>query len=364
MKKSNNKEKTKKERFDKFSKTFLVTGASGFLGYNLCKFLVNKKQKVIGIDIEDFTYEDLKDKIIFYKADIRDKNFLERIMNNVDIVIHSAAALPLWDKKEIFSVNVYGTKVLLDLAYTFKVERFIFISTTAVYGIPKTHPVTEDSPLVPIGPYAQSKIEAENICLEYRKKGMCVPIIRPKTFVGEARLGVFSIFFDWVRTGHNFPIIGSGKNKYQLLDVNDLVEAIWLCCTKDKKIVNDTFNVGAKEFKTMREDFQSVLDYAGYGKKIIPTPAWLVIPIIKILSSLKLLPLYPWIYETAHVEHYVDISKIEKKLGWKPKKSTSQALIDSYKWYEKHWREYENSVGITHRTKWREGVMKFLKFFI
>jgi nucleoside-diphosphate-sugar epimerase len=345
-------------------KTFLVTGASGFLGYNLCKFLVGKKQRVIGVDISDFNYDDLKDKVTFYKADIREKLMMEKIMKEVDIVVHAAAALPLWSKKEIFSVNVYGTRVLLELAYKYNVERFIFISTTAVYGIPKTHPVTEESPIFPIGPYAESKIKAEELCIEYRKKGMCVPIIRPKTFVGEARLGVFSIFFDWVRTGHNFPIIGNGKNKYQLLDVGDLTEAIWLCCVKDKNIVNDTFNVGAKEFKTMKEDFQAVLDYAGYGKRIIPTPAWLVIPTIKILSSLKLLPLYPWIYETAHIEHYVDISKIEKKLGWKPKKSTSQALVDSYKWYEKHWKEYENSSGITHRTKWKEGIMKLLRLFI
>ncbi len=344
-------------------RTFLVTGASGFLGYHVCKYLVEKNQRVVGVDIADFNYPKLRDKIKFYKGDIRDRRLMERIMRGVDVVIHSAAALPLWKRDQIFSVNVYGTKLILELALKLGVERVVYISSTAVYGIPRKHPVTEESKLVGVGPYGESKIKAEHICLEYRKKGLCVPILRPKTFVGEERLGVFSIYFEWVREGHNIPIIGNGKNKYQLLDVSDLVEAIWLVSTKPKKLSNDTFNVGASEFTTMKEDFGAVLKYAGFGKHIVTTPAWLVIPILRLLNMLKLSPLYPWVYETAAIDHYVDVSKIQKKLGWKPKKSTAQALIDSYKWYEQHWKEYKNKIGVTHRTAWKEGILSFVKLF-
>jgi len=90
-----------------------------------------------------------------------------------------------------------------------------------------------------------------------------VPVIRPKSFVGPERLGVFALFYDWVADGHGFPMIGSGNNRYQLLDVEDLCDAIYLCATQEAEKVNDTFNIGAKEFKTMKEDYQAVLDHAG-----------------------------------------------------------------------------------------------------
>ena len=64
-------------------------------------------------------------------------------------------------------------------------------------------------------------------------------------------------------------VVKKEHNRYQLLDVEDLCESIYLCLTRDTNIVNDTFNIGAKDFTTMKEDFQAVLDYAGHGKKVI-----------------------------------------------------------------------------------------------
>jgi nucleoside-diphosphate-sugar epimerase len=124
---------------------------------------------------------------------------------------------------------------------------------------------------------------AEEVCLEYRKKGMTVPILRPKSFIGPERLGVFALLYDWAKDGKNFPMIGSGNNRYQLLDVYDLCEAIYLCLTLDNSFVNDTFNIGAKEFATMRQDYQAVLNHAGFKKKIIPFPAGLVILALRLL---------------------------------------------------------------------------------
>ena len=87
--------------------------------------------------------------------------------------------------------------------------------------------------------------------------------ISPKSFIGPERLGVFALFYDWAKDGKGFPMIGNGKNRYQLLDVEDLCDAIYLCATLPEKKVNDTFNIGAKEFTTMKEDYQAVLDHAG-----------------------------------------------------------------------------------------------------
>ena len=94
-------------------KTYLVTGASGFLGYHVCRYLVGRSQKVKGIDIEAFDYPDIADKVTFFKGDIRDCELLEKVIPGTDIIVHSAAALPLWPRKEIFSVNIFEGKALL-----------------------------------------------------------------------------------------------------------------------------------------------------------------------------------------------------------------------------------------------------------
>ena len=345
------------------AKKFLVTGASGFLGYHICNYLLAKGQKVRGIDIAPFDYPDIADEVTFFKGDIRNRNLLERAMRGVDVVIHSAAALPLWPEKEIFSINVDGTRLILQKARELGIGRVVFISSTAVYGIPGEKLVDESHPLSGVGPYGESKIEAEGVCLGFRKKGLCVPILRPKTFAGPMRLGVFQIICEWVLEGKNIPIIGSGNNKYQLLHIDDLAAAIYLASTAPKNKVNDTFNVGAAKFKRVKADLQALLDYAGFGKRVVPIPSWLVIPVLKVLYYLRLSPLYEWIYETAGKDHYVLVDKLQKELGWKPKKTTADVWIDTYKWYKKEYADKEIETGISHRVAWKQGILKLAKLF-
>lgn len=250
---------------------------------------------------------------------------------------------------------------MLQSAFEHGVDRVIHVSSTAVYGIPDHHPLSEDDPLHGVGPYGEAKVKAEQICLEYRAKGMCVPIIRPKSFVGPERLGVFALLYDWAKDGKNFPMIGSGNNRYQLLDVEDLCEAIYLCATLEPDRVNDTFNIGAKEFTTMREDYQAVLDAAGFGKKIIPFPAAPAIWTLRILEALRLSPLYKWVYETAATDSFVSIEKAERVLGFTPKYSNKEALVRNYRWYIEHLQEFEGASGVSHRVPWKQGVLRLAK---
>jgi len=240
-----------------------ITGISGFLSINLVRYLLNRGYTDIsGIDLVDFTYPE-RDQIKFLQGDIRRPEDVRKSMEGADVVIHTAAALPLYTPEEIYSTDVEGTRIVLQQAQKFGVKRFIHISSTAVYGVPDHHPLYETDPLVGVGPYGKAKIQAEEICLEFRQKGMCVPILRPKSFIGPERLGVFAIFYEWASEGKNFPMIGSGNNRYQLLDVEDLCDAIYACMTLEEEGVNDTFNIGAAEFTTMKEDYQAVLDEAG-----------------------------------------------------------------------------------------------------
>jgi len=219
--------------------------------------------------------------------------------------------------------------------------------------------------MIGVGDYGKAKIQAEQVCHDFQEQGMCVPILRPKSFVGPERLGVFAIFYEWASEGKNFPNIGSGNNRYQLLDVDDLCDAIYACMTLDPEVVSDTFNVAATDFTTMKGDYQAVLDEAGFGKKIIPFPAGPVILALRILEALKLSPLYPWIYETASKDSFVSVEKAQEKLKFQPKYSNKQAMIRNYHWYLQN-RDHllaEPSTGVTHRVPWKQKALKWVKIF-
>ena len=341
----------------------LVTGGSGFLGINLIRYLFAKGlTDVRSLDLVEFDYPE-KDRVDAVVGDIRDEAMVAKCMQGVKYVVHTAAALPLYSEHDIYTTDVVGTRIVLAAAHKAGVERFAMISSTAVYGIPDHHPLRETDRLIGVGPYGRAKIEAEGECLKFRDQGLCVPIIRPKSFIGPERLGVFALFYDWAHTGHGFPMIGNGKNRYQLLDVDDLCDAIWLTLTLDKAQVNDVFNIGAKDFQTMREDYQAVLDEAGHGKKIRGFPAAPMIWTLRFLEMLKLSPLYKWVYETAAEDSFVSVEKAEKILGYRPKYSNRQALVRNYHWYVEHLDQFKNASGVSHRVPWKQGILRLAKIF-
>ena len=198
---------------------YMITGGAGFLGINMVRYLLERDHEVVSLDIAPFDYPE-RSQITEVTGDIRDRAAVDKAMEGVDVVIHTAAALPLYKPEEIYSTDIDGSRNVIESAHAHGVERFIHISSTAVYGIPDHHPLFEDDKLDGVGPYGESKIAAEEVCFEYREKGMIVPVIRPKSFIGPERLGVFALLYDWAYTGHNFPVLGSGNNRYQLLDVS------------------------------------------------------------------------------------------------------------------------------------------------
>lgn len=341
---------------------FLITGGAGFLGINLCRQLLAGGHELVSLDIADFDYPE-RDQIRAIRGDIRDRATVDGALADIDFVVHAAAALPLYPPEEIYSTDIEGTRNVIDAAWRAGVQRFVHISSTAVYGIPDHHPLLEEDERTGVGPYGEAKVQAEDICFEYRDKGMIVPVIRPKTFVGPERLGVFALLYDWAKDGRGFPLLGDGNNRYQLLDVEDLCDAILLCCDLEADAVNDTFNIGAAEFTTMGEDYQAVLDYAGYGKNVTPLPAEPAIWLLRALETLNLSPLYRWVYETAAEDSFVSIERAQAKLGYQPTFSNKDTLLRNFQWYLDNLAEIKAQSGVSHRAPWGQGILRLAKLF-
>jgi nucleoside-diphosphate-sugar epimerase len=336
-----------------------ITGGAGFLGLHLARRLLADGHEVRTLDLVPLDDPQLEREVEELRGDVRDPAAAARLSAGADVLVHSAAALPILASREaIRSVNVEGTAVTLAGALEAGVARVVMISSTAVYGVPKHHPIAEDAPLVGVGHYGESKIDAEHVAHEAGRRGVEVVVLRPKTFVGPERLGVFEILFDWIREGRRIPILGDGSNRYQLLAVEDLVEAT--LSAENAPVAGETLNIGATEFGTVRSDLEGLIAHAGSDSRLRPVPARPAEIALRALELARLSPLGEWHYRTAHRDSFVDVSKAQRLLGFAPRLSNEQALCKTYDWYTAN-RSAHRSAGVTHRVPWDQRALGLLK---
>jgi nucleoside-diphosphate-sugar epimerase len=337
-----------------------ISGGAGFLGLHLSRRLVADGHAVRTLDLAPLDEPDLERSVEDLRGDVRSVRDVRRLVEGADVLVHAAAALPIQASRDsIRSVNVGGTATLLAAAAEAGVGRVVLVSSTAVYGVPKVHPIAENAPLVGVGWYGESKIEAEEVTRDFGRRGLEYTIVRPKTFIGPERLGVFEILFDWICEDRRIYMLGTGENRYQLLAVEDLVDAILLAAER-AEAVGETVNVGAGDFGTVRSDLQDLIDHAGSSSRLTAVPARPAEIALRTLELLHVSPLAEWHYKTAHRDSFVDVGKAERLLGWQPRFSNAEALCRTYDWYLGH-RDTFGAAGVTHRVPWNQQALALLK---
>jgi nucleoside-diphosphate-sugar epimerase len=341
----------------------LVTGGSGFFGIYLTKRLLAEGNKIRNADISPAGDADLESSAEYLNADVRDYAAIEAAVRGADVVFHNAAVLPVSrsKRKAFWRVNVYGTRNVLEASLANGVNKVIFISSSAPYGIPEEVPITEKTSFNPVGDYGRSKIEAERLCVEYRSKGLDTIILRPRTIVDEGRLGIFQILFSWIADNRNIYIIGKGDNLFQLLSASDLADACALCVRGGLK--NEDFNIGSGGYGTVREDLENLIRYAGSKSKIVSLRPGLAKGFLRLLDGLNLSPLVSWHYMTPDKPFYFDNAKAANILGFVPKDDNGKMLKRSYDWYKANRKKADSELGVTHRKSARQRILKVLKEF-
>jgi nucleoside-diphosphate-sugar epimerase len=337
----------------------LVTGGSGYFGTTLVKRLISENYVVRVLDLN---YPDNPDPTVEYiVGDICDLNVCLISTAGVKVVFHNVAQVPLAnDSKKFNEVNIDGTRNICDASKQNSVKNFIYTSSSAVYGIPSKLPVLIDDPKVPVEDYGRAKLEGELICKDLTNYGIQVKIVRPRTILGLGRLGIFGILFGWVSKGINIYTLGKGDGPYQFIHAEDLAEGI----TRASRLIGDyEFNLGALDYGTFKEDLQELCDFSKTGSRVISLTEWLVRPSLKLFSFLGILPFASYQLKLYSKPMYFQSEKDWQQLGYIPKYSNSEMLIESYA----HYLEAGDSFGggvVSHHQKTPQGFSLSILGFV
>lgn len=342
----------------------VVTGASGMLGSWVVRRLHADGRPVTGVDLRPPA--DPPPGVEAVVADVRDLEAMTRALDGAGAVVHCAAALPSYAPQEIRSVITEGTRTVLTAARRAGVPRVVHVSSTAVYGLPTQVPTPEEHPRTPVDHYGAAKAAAEEWCERFREEGLCVPVLRPKTFLGPGRMGLFAMLFEWAEEGRHFPILGRGDVRIQMCAVEDLVECVVRALTADAAVADDTFNVAAARFGTLREDFQAVLDAAGHGRRVVSIPSAPAVAALRLLQKLRLSPVYDRLVLKLTADSYVSVDKVRERLGFEPRYSNEEALLRTFEWWRAERARGDpgrRAAGRTSREPWSQGALRLAKVF-
>ncbi|MEM3551186.1 MAG: GDP-mannose 4,6-dehydratase [Candidatus Bathyarchaeia archaeon] len=238
----------------------LVTGGAGFIGSHLVEALVRAGFEVNVLD--DFStgsLENLKGcletgKVQIFRGTVEDMHVVEKAAEEVEAIFHLAAitSVPfsIRHPQVTFAVNVEGTRCLLETCLKADVKRFVYVSSCSVYGEPEYLPIDELHPLRPISPYAESKVEAERLCMAYcESHGLKTVMLRLFNVYGprmrnDQYSGVVARFIMRLKSGKPPIIYGDGEQTRDFIHVSDVVQAL-LLAVESRGAYGGTFNVGS-----------------------------------------------------------------------------------------------------------------------
>lgn len=306
----------------------LVTGGAGFIGSHLCERLVQEGNTVICLD--NFMNGNLSNiralvanrRFKLTYGDVRDFDLLEKIMRDVDIVIHLAAQIhvdrSIVEPKLTYDINVFGTLNLLELARRYDVEKIIHASTSEVYGSAQFFPIDEKHPLNAPHPYGASKIAADRMCYAHiQTYGLNVTILRPFNTFGPRQKdtgygGAISMFVKRVLDNQPPIIYGDGKQTRDYMYIEDLIKA-YMSVLNSNRNVREPINLGTGWEISILELASKIIELC--GKKGALNPAHVS----------------PRPGEVRRL--CADISKAQELLGWRPTYTLEEGLKEFINWY-------------------------------
>lgn len=325
-------------------KTLLVTGGAGFIGSNFVHYIMNKYPEYKILVLDALTYAGSVNNLPiefrgnassrgeFWYGNVTNANLVESLVSRSDAVIHFAAEThvtrSIYDNALFFYTDVIGTQTIANAVckYQDRIERFIHISTSEVYGTAETERMSEDHPLNPASPYAAAKAGADRLVFSYwYTYKIPAVIIRPFNNYGPRQHLEKAVprFITSVLLNEDLHIHGDGSAARDFIYVEDTCAAISAVLHASEGVIGEVFNVGSSVDRTIKSVAEDVVNKMGSGN----------------MTNIGNRPGQVF-------RHTADISKINKVLGWKPEISWDVGLDRTISWYNDNRELWESQLWL------------------
>jgi UDP-glucose 4-epimerase len=316
----------------------LITGGSGFLGRLLIAGLVERGFDCVAIDVREGA--PVGPGSTFVRGNSADIAVLERAAGDakIDVVFHLASQLDFAVNSQtaLYDNNVDTTRAVAEFAKARKVPKVVFTSSNSVYlGNKLKRPVLESDAPEPADEYGRSKVDSEKFLAGYSSDFDSISIRCPNIMDSD-RLGMLSVFFDFILEGRKCWVLGRGDVRYQCIYAQDLIDACVKAITLRR---TEVFNIGSDDVPTIREMYQAVIDEAGTGARVASVPGAIAIPVLKAAHRLGLSPIGAYQFRMLTMDFMFDTAKIKRELGWAPTLNNSQMLLKAFDHYRAHREE-------------------------
>ncbi len=327
-------------------KKVVVTGASGFLGGRVLKGLTEKYPDIefLGTgrrSIRKAEFE--KIGCNFLAGDLTDESFCKKLLVGVDAVIHCAALSSPWGTyDQFYQANVKATEYLLNISKTENCKRFVFIATPSVYfNYKERWKVKESDPLPKklVNAYAVTKLEAEKMVLDLNTPDFQTVALRPRAIVGAEDTVIMPRVLHAYEMG-KLKIIGDGKNKVDLTAVANVIHAVDCCLQAPDNAMGESYNITNDEAIYLWEEINEVLKGLGLQPVSKKVPFWLANLVayfsekLAVFNGNKEPALTQYGIGILAMNFTMDVNKAKEKLGYQPKFSTRDAVLEFVDWYK------------------------------
>lgn len=328
-------------------KTILLTGGAGFIGSNFVRHLYQKYPDYRLLVLDALTYAGNvqncpdgamgSERYEFWYGDVRNGELMDTLVSQSDIVVHMAAeshvTRSIYDNRLFFETDVIGTQTVANsvVKHRDRVERFIHMSTSEVYGSAETELMNEDHPLNPMSPYASAKCGADRLVYSYwATYKIPAVIVRPFNNFGPYQHleKVVPRFVTSCILNEPLTVHGDGSAKRDFMFVADHCEALDRLLHSDiNQIKGAVINIGTGVDKSILEVAKSVLQAMGPSD-----------------SQIQFIGDRPG----QVFRHTCDHSRINKLIGWKPSRTFEDGLRETIDWYKKNERWWRPQMWMRH----------------
>jgi nucleoside-diphosphate-sugar epimerase len=323
----------------------LVTGGTGFIGSHLAEAGRRRGAEVVVLGLTDRPEERANAELLsrmgaeVMPGSITDAELCRRAARGVTHIFHLAVAMREGGKSDEFfeSINLDGTRYLLEAASVQRIERFVYCSTIGIYGHRAPGITREDSPLAPGNIYERTKVSAEKLVREFAEKcALPATVLRPADVYGPRDQRLLKLF-KGVSQGR-FPLFGSGAGRRHMVYVDDVVSAFFKACERDEAVGEGLIVAGPRAC-TLRQLLDEITRATGskrYGVRLPLAPMLGLAAVVEdVCAALKLdPPIYRRRMDFFHSDSEFDISRARRVLDWEPKielKEGVQRTLEDYR---------------------------------